>query len=122
MVRNFKVEQLLDGKYIISKEPGNSMAPKLKSREPVILEPVTSFESFEKGDIAYVKIKGKHYTHLVYGTSPEKGLLIGNNKGYVQGWTKKVYGKAHLIPAEWQDNPEKYLEIWLTQNNIKNGE
>ena len=114
---NYKVEHLKNGKCIISKEPGNSMTPKLFSREPVILEPMTDWNQFKKDDIAYVKIKGKYYTHLVYGVDIEKGLLIGNNHGHVQGWTKKVYAKAHIIPQEYKSRPDEYLEIWKQQNN-----
>lgn len=117
MARNFKVEKLEKGEYIISREPGNSMTPILKSREPVILEPVNGkWDEFEKGDIAYIKIHGNYYTHLVHGVDPEKGLLIGNNHGHVQGWTKKVFAKAHIIPPERQKDAEKYLEEWLIEN------
>lgn len=114
-MRNFKIEKLEKGEPIISREPGNSMTPILKSREPVILEPVSGWEGFRKGDIAYVKIHGRYYTHLVHGVDPDKGLLMGNNHGHIQGWTKKVYAKAHLIPDEWKGNEERYLENWKNE-------
>jgi len=41
MKRNFKVEELQAGKVIISKEPGNSMTPILKSKQAVELTPIT---------------------------------------------------------------------------------
>lgn len=116
MKRNFKVEKLEKGETIISREPGNSMTPILQSREPVILEPVTDWAGFKKGDIAYVKIHGNYYTHLVHGVDVEKGLLIGNNHGHVQGWTKKVYAKAHVIPKDKQKAAEEYLKEWLGEN------
>ena len=118
-MRNMKVERLERGEYVISREPGNSMTPKLQSREPVILEPVKGdWSGFRKGDIAFVKINGKYYTHLVHGTDAEKGLLIGNNHGHVQGWTKKVYAKAHLIPKAFHGKAEaeSYLKEWLKQS------
>lgn len=116
MARNFKVEKLEAGEYIISREPGNSMTPILKSREPVILEPVGGdWSGFEKGDIAYIKIHGRYYTHLVHGVDYEKGLQIGNNHGHIQGWTKKVYAKAHLIPALRHKDAEEYLKEWLKE-------
>lgn len=118
-MRNFKVEKLSKGEYIISREPGNSMTPILKSREPVILEPTTDWNVFNEGDIAYIKIHGNYYTHLVHGVSQDKGLLIGNNYGHVQGWTKKVFAKAHLIPSEWKAKAEEYLEIWKKENKIE---
>ena len=111
--RNFKIERLSRGEVIISREPGNSMTPIIKSREPFILEPVEDWSGFRKGDIAYVKIHGKYYTHLVHGVDSEKGLLIGNNHGHIQGWTKKVYAKTHLIPGEWKGKEEEYLKKFL---------
>lgn len=120
MKRNFKVERLETGQHIISREPGNSMTPLLKSREPVILEPQKDWNTFKVGDIAYIKIHGNYYTHLVHGVSADKGLLIGNNHGHVQGWTKKVFAKAHIIPAEWKAKAEEYLEIWLKNKKNSN--
>jgi len=90
---NNKVERLLAGETIISKEPGNSMLPIIKSKQPVTLEPAT-WESVEVGDIVYAKYHGKLYTHLVKSKNSEQGVLIGNNKGHINGWTKNVYGKV----------------------------
>lgn len=115
-MRNFKVEKLEAGIPIISREPGNSMTPLLMSREPVVLEPKTEWMEFEPGDIAYIKIRGAYYTHLVHGVDKTRGLLIGNNHGHIQGWTKKIFAKAHLIPAEYKSDAEAYLEIWKKEN------
>jgi hypothetical protein len=40
-MRNYKVEKLLSGETIISKEPGNSMLPLIKSKQPVEITPTT---------------------------------------------------------------------------------
>lgn len=93
---NWKVEKLLNGETIISKEPGNSMMPLIKSRQPVTLEPVT-WEECNVGDIVYCKVKGNLYTHLVKGKNDKRGLLIGNNHGRINGWTKNVYGRVIQI-------------------------
>jgi len=90
---NWKVEKLLNGETIISKEPGNSMLPILKSKQPVRLAP-TTWEDVEVGDIVYCKVKGNLYTHLVTAKNDKRGVQISNNKGYVNGWTKNVYGKV----------------------------
>lgn len=116
MSHSHKVQRLAQGETIISREPGNSMTPILESREPVILEPKTDWNEFQKGDIAYVKIHGSHYTHLVYGVDKTKGLLIGNNHGHVQGWTKKVFAKAHKIPFEYKSKADQYLKLWLEEH------
>jgi len=93
---NWKVEKLLNGETIISKEPGNSMTPILKSHQPVLLQPVT-LENINKGDIVYCKVRGNYYTHLVKSISKDRGCLIGNNHGHNNGWTKQIYGKVIKI-------------------------
>ncbi len=90
---NWKIQKLLDGESIISKEPGNSMLPILKSKQPVRLAPI-SWEDCDVGDIVFCKVRGNVFTHLVKGKSDKRGLLIGNNHGRINGWTKNVYGKV----------------------------
>jgi len=96
VAHNFKVEKLLAGETIISREPGNSMTPILQSRQPVRIEPCT-WQDVKKGDIVYCKVRGNYYTHLVKSKQPSKGVLIGNNHGRINGWTTKVYGKVTEI-------------------------
>lgn len=93
MNKNWKAEKLLSGEAVISKESGNSMLPIIKSRQPVKLEPV-KWEDCEIGDIVYCRVHGNLYTHLVKGKNEARGLLIGNNHGHINGWTKQVYGKV----------------------------
>lgn len=90
---NKKIEKLLAGETIISKEPGNSMTPIIKHRQPVKIEPCT-WEDVEVGDIVYCKVRGYVYTHLVKAINDKRGCQIGNNHGHVNGWTKSVYGKV----------------------------
>lgn len=93
---NWKVEKLLAGETIISKEPGNSMLPLIKSKQPVVLTP-TNWEEVEVGDIVYCKVKSYIYLHLVKAKDENKGCQIGNNKGHINGWTKQIYGKVTEI-------------------------
>lgn len=93
MGRNFKVEKLAAGETIISKEPGNSMLPIIKSKQPVKIKPIT-WDNVEVGDIVYCKVKGNYYTHIVSAIDEKKGCQISNNSGYVNGWTKNVFGKV----------------------------
>ena len=76
-----KIQKLLAGETIVSREAGNSMLPILKSRQAVRLAPIT-WEACEVGDIVYCKVRGNVYTHLVKGKNDKRGLLIGNNHGY----------------------------------------
>ncbi len=93
MNRNYKLDALLDGETITTKEGGNSMDPLIKSNQLHVLAPITWGEVII-GDIVYCKVKGRFYTHLVKGFDPAKGVLIGNNKGNINGWTRNVYGKV----------------------------
>ena len=67
------------------------MVPLIKSKQEHILKPIT-WQECNVGDIVYCKVKGNFYTHLVKAKNDDKGLLIGNNKGGTNGWTKQVFG------------------------------
>ena len=92
-MKNYKLERLLNKETFVTSEKGNSMVPLIKSGQDHKLEPV-KWEDCNVDDIVYCKVKGNFYTHLVKGKNIEKGLLIGNNKGGINGWTKNVYGKV----------------------------
>lgn len=94
--RNYKLEALQEGKTIVTSETGNSMSPLINSKQEHKLEPI-QWEDCEVNDIVYCRVRGNYYTHLVKAKSSEKGLLIGNNKGNINGWTKAVYGKVTEI-------------------------
>lgn len=88
-----KRERLEKGEIFITSERGNSMTPLIKSGQKHKLSPC-ELEDCAVGDIVYCKIKGKYYTHLVTALSAKLGVQISNNHGYVNGWTKQVYGKV----------------------------
>jgi len=92
-VRNFKLERLQKGETFTTSEKGNSMTPIIKSGQEHVLAPV-KLEDCKIGDVVYCKVKGNFYTHLVKAKDGLKGLLIGNNRGGINGWTKQVYGKV----------------------------
>lgn len=93
---NFKLQRLLNGETFETTETGNSMVPRIYSKQPHTLEPA-SWETVEIGDVVYAKVKGSFLTHLVKAKNPDKGCLISNNKGKENGWTKNVYGKVIKI-------------------------
>lgn len=92
-MRNYKLEKLQNGETFITKESGNSMSGLIESGQEHKLEPA-KWEDCNKNDIVYCKVKGNFYTHLVKAKDQKKGLLIGNNKGRVNGWTRNVYGRV----------------------------
>ena len=88
-----KRERLEQGETFQTSEKGNSMIPLIKSGQKHTLAPA-KLDDVEVGDIVYCKIKGRYYTHLVTAKNAAKGVQISNNHGYVNGWTKQVYGKV----------------------------
>jgi hypothetical protein len=98
-----KAQRLQAGETFISREPGNSMVPRIKSRQPVRLTPCT-WEDCEKNDMVYCKVNGRYYTHLVKAKDKQRGVQIGNNKGGINGWTKLVYGKVtEVLPMTFKE-------------------
>lgn len=47
--------------------------------------------------MSLIKLNSRFYTHLVKGKNNEKGLLIGNNKGYIKFTINKTHGKNEAI-------------------------
>lgn len=69
------------------------MTPYIRSGQKHKLSPV-KWEDCNPGDIVYCKIKGSYYTHFVKAKDSRRGVLIGNARGNVNGWTKQVFGKV----------------------------
>ena len=92
-MKNYKLERLQNGETFTTSEKGNSMVPLIKSGQEHVLEPAT-LETVNVDDIVYCKVKGNFYTHLVKAKDLQKGCLIGNNKGGINGWTKAIFGKV----------------------------
>ena len=98
MKRNYKLERLQKGETFITSERGNSMSPIIKSKQEHTLTPIDTWEEeIEVGDIVYCKVRGNFYTHLVKAKNMDKGCLIGNNRGRINGWTKQIFGKVTNI-------------------------
>ena len=93
MFRNYKLEKLQNGESFITSEKGSSMVPLIKSGQEHKLAPIT-LEEVQIGDIVYCRVRGNYYTHLVKAVDIQKGVLIGNNRGGINGWTHQVFGKV----------------------------
>jgi hypothetical protein len=78
--------------YTYGKPKGNSMSPRVKSGEKLLF---LARPSYSVGDVVLCKVHGTFYVHMITKKDPKKGYLITNHKGFVNGWTKNVYGKAH---------------------------
>lgn len=91
-----KIQRLEAGESFITSEPGNSMLPLYKSNEKHLVTPIR-WQECNVGDVVFCKVRGSCFTHKVYSVDPNRGCLIGNNKGHMNGWTKNVYGLAHKL-------------------------
>ncbi len=87
------IKKLQNGESVCFRPKGNSMVPLIKSGDLVEIEPILESHEFKIGDIVLCKVKGKQYLHLIKSIQ-ENRILIGNNRGYINGWTSKnsIYG------------------------------
>lgn len=78
---------------------GQSMTPRLKSGQSVIVEPVTEETKLKKRDIVFVKVNGHIYLHLISAIKNNKQFQISNNHKHVNGWVTRnsIYGKVVKI-------------------------
>lgn len=73
---------------------GHSMTPLVRGGQLVRVAPVDP-ALVEPGDIVLARVSGTVYLHLVAAVDrPRRRVLIGNNRGRVNGWTgqERVYG------------------------------
>lgn len=92
------IERLKEGGAVVVKPHGNSMTPRIKSGQEVVVEPV-DLAALRVSDVVLVRVKGNVYLHLVRQISRTGHLFqIANNKGRVNGWVdgSHIYGKADV--------------------------
>jgi hypothetical protein len=87
-----KLDRLKAGESFYTNGHGNSMILILKSGQVHKLTPA-KLDEVLIDDIVYCKVRGHFHTNLVKAKS-NKGCLIGNNKGGINGWTKQIFGKV----------------------------
>jgi hypothetical protein len=91
--------RLAAGENVKRRETGNSMVPKIFSREEIEYEPIAGPEDLKEGDVVWCKVKGNHFTHLIKAKRLEGEVWrfqIGNNKGGVNGWIgiENIFARA----------------------------
>jgi hypothetical protein len=89
------IARLRAGETVSFREGGNSMTPRIKSREKCTYSPVTSIDDIKVGDAVFCRVGGSYFTHLVTAIRGEQ-VQISNNHGHVNGWTSisNVFGKV----------------------------
>ena len=92
------LDALLKGEEGSMKVFGQSMKPIIESGTVLTFR---SFPEYEVDDIVYCKVKGRiidaHKVIKIRGEKDKKEYLIGNNHGYLNGWTHTIYGKVIKI-------------------------
>lgn len=79
------IASLAQGKTTTFRPKGNSMQGKIESGQQVTVQPITAPPAV--GDIVLCKVSGRQYLHLVKAIGSDGRYQIGNNKGFVNGWT-----------------------------------
>ena len=91
------VESLKAGEVVSFRPRGSSMSPKIESGNLVTVEPLRD-KPPETGEVVLCEVAGAQYLHVVKAVQLKR-VLIGNNRGYLNGWTplKKVYGRVTKV-------------------------
>jgi len=87
----FHIQKLRRGESVQFRPRGNSMSGRIESGQLCTVAPV-KLEDIRVGDIVLCKVSGTDYLHIVKAVQGGR-LLIGNNKGRINGWTRNVYGR-----------------------------
>lgn len=91
------IADLKEGMVVVAKPSGNSMQPLIFSKDSVLIAPP---ENIQVGDIVLCKVMGKvllHKVKYIAKNGNDIKYMICNNKGYENGWTKAIYGKALAV-------------------------
>ena len=88
------IKRLQEGETVSFRPWGNSMSPKIKSGQLVIVAPVEG--NLEVGDIVLCQVGGHQYLHLVKAIKGDR-YQIGNNKGRINGWIGKTQIFGRLV-------------------------
>lgn len=89
-------EKVVNGETVIFHLKGNLMLFRIRSGQEVTVYPVKDTSTLKVGDIVLCKVEGKIFLHLISAIDKTKGFQISNNKGFVNGWTRNICGKANL--------------------------
>lgn len=93
---SFYIEALQKGEFVMFRPRGNSMTGKINNGQLVTVEPLKELMECKVGDVVLCKVNGREFLHLIKGKKGQR-YLIGNNKGRINGWTDKVYGKVTKV-------------------------
>jgi phage repressor protein C with HTH and peptisase S24 domain len=87
------IERLQKGETVQFRPRGNSMKPLIESGSLITVAPASA-DDLSEGDVAFCRVSGSVYVHLVTAKDGNGRCQISNNRGRVNGWTKAIYGKC----------------------------
>ncbi len=90
------IERLAGGETVTFRPRGNSMSGRIESGDQCTVEPASA-ATVVVGDIVLCKVKCAEYLHFVKAVAPDGRVLIGNNRGGTNGWTRSVYGRLVTV-------------------------
>lgn len=77
---------------------GQSMMPIIKSGSALTFRKT---DDYQVGDVVLSKVKGRWIdAHKITKIDADGRYLISNNKGFDNGWTKKVFGRVIAVNDE----------------------
>ena len=90
--------KLKAGETVSFRPRGNSMIPRIHSGDLCTVAPI-DLATLAVGDIVLCKVRAAEYLHIVKAIDGDR-YLIGNNRGFVNGWIggKAIFGK--LVSVE----------------------
>lgn len=90
------IKRINAGEEVVLHPKGNSMRPRIKSGERIVLSSVDA-KKLELNDIVLAKVKGRYYLHLISKIEGDK-IEISNNHGWCNGTTSR--DKIYAIVSE----------------------
>lgn len=87
-------DRLKNGETVTFRPEGRSMEPRIMSGQQVTVSPRGKTGVWDE-DIVFCCVDGHYFVHLVKLVAKDgKSVLIGNNRGHVNGWTpiENVFG------------------------------
>jgi hypothetical protein len=91
--------ELAAGRAATLRPRGHSMAPKVRDRAYVELEPVVAETELNVGDVVLCRVRGRYFLHLITALDSQGRVQIGNARGHINGWIGRaaVFGRATAI-------------------------
>ena len=86
------ISKLQNGETVQFRPSGHSMTGKVNHKQLCTVAP-TSIGDVSVDDVVLCRVNGSEYLHLVKAKDGNGRVLIGNNRGRTNGWTKAVFGK-----------------------------